>query len=478
MNFNPFKRSKKYDLSKASSEFTKEILEEYDNSRPNGPQEKLCLAPFKSMYFSYSGSMNVCCYSRTYILGQYPMQSIKETWLGKRADALREYITQNNLDHGCEGCKMHILSGGYDVTKAKQYDEMTLNDNGYPSVMEFELDNTCNLECEMCSGNFSSLIRKNREGRPPLENPYDAEFVRQLEEFIPHLQEVKFYGGEPFLIKIYYDIWEKIIELNPSIRISVQTNGTILNNRVKRIMEKSEFHIGISIDSLQKASYESIRKNATFERTMENLEWFKDYCKQRGTFFGLAACAMPQNWKELPDFVRHCNEFEIPIYFNTVFFPPERSFPSLGAEELLHIIEALSLEKFPRNTPIEIKNKNHFEDQIKQLKHLLKEKLTEIPRLSKLESMDDLKQFVGICINEQPVWSEDDKNHKRTAIFANLDELEIRLGEHFDYASVFNRWNMAGQSSVFIHNMLSEFETGPIDHLVVRINGTLLPEVG
>ena len=55
------------------------------------------------------------------------------------------------------------------------------------------------------------------------ENPYDAAFVKQLEEFIPHLEEVKFYGGEPFLIEIYYEIWEKIMELNPKVRISVQT---------------------------------------------------------------------------------------------------------------------------------------------------------------------------------------------------------------------------------------------------------------
>jgi sulfatase maturation enzyme AslB (radical SAM superfamily) len=405
------------------------------------------------------------------------MQSIKETWFGARADALREYISQSNLDHGCEGCKMHILSRSYDVTKAKQYDEMTLNHNGYPSVMEFELDNTCNLECEMCSGNFSSLIRKNREGRAPLERSYDNQFVTQLEEFIPHLEEVKFYGGEPFLIDLYYDIWRKIIQLNPSVRISIQTNGTILNNKVKRIMEQSEFHVGISIDSLKKTDYESIRKNASFERTMENVAWFREYCKTRGTFFGIAACAMTHNWQELPDFVRYGNKFDIPIYFNTVFFPAELGFSSLSAEKLQHIIDVLSLEKFPQNSPIEIKNRSQYDDQIRQLKHLLKEKQVEVPRVSKLETMGDMKQFVEICINAQSVWSDLEKKQKCTAIFTKMDELEIRLGEAFDYASLFKRWNLGEQGSVFIHNMLNEFENAPIDHLIVRLNGSLRPAI-
>ncbi|MDP6909849.1 MAG: SPASM domain-containing protein, partial [Flavobacteriales bacterium] len=231
MRLNPLTYFKKHDLSNASPEFTQEGLKDYNQSRPLGPQKKVCWAPFKSLYFGHYGKAIACCYNRTYILGNYPEQSIDEIWRGQQAENLRKYISNNNLDHGCQGCKSQILARNFDATKAKQYDQVKLNRNGYPSVMEFELSNVCNLECEMCSGDFSSLIRQNREGKPPLEEPYDEAFVEQLEEFIPHLEEVKFYGGEPFLIDIYYQIWEKIIEINPTVRISVQTNGTILNNR-------------------------------------------------------------------------------------------------------------------------------------------------------------------------------------------------------------------------------------------------------
>jgi MoaA/NifB/PqqE/SkfB family radical SAM enzyme len=47
----------------------------------------------------------------------------------------------------------------------------------YPSMLELELNNTCNLECVMCIGELSSSIRKNREKLPAIRSPYDEAFV-------------------------------------------------------------------------------------------------------------------------------------------------------------------------------------------------------------------------------------------------------------------------------------------------------------
>jgi hypothetical protein len=212
---------------------------------------------------------------------------------------------------------------------------------------------------------------------------------------------------------------------------------------------------------------------------MEYVEWFRNYCKERNTFFGISACAMPQNWHELPDFVRYCNSHNITIYFNTVFFPTYCGFPSLEPQKLQHIIEVLSSETFPESSPIEVKNKHHFEDQIRQLKHLLKKKEKEMEMEtdtsdpSRLENMADLKRFVADFIQDQSSWSDAVKRQKQATISANLDQLELKLGETFDYASVFKRWNLEMHNSTFIHNMLSEFETATTDDLVVRVNGAV-----
>lgn len=416
---NPFSSNNYTPLSNA-------LVKAYNQHRPMGAKQYLCYAPFKNIYFGHYGRAVACCYNRTHVLGEYPAQSIKEIWFGKQAEKLREYIKHNDLALGCFGCKQHIVSGNYDGSKSKQYDQHTLNKNKYPSVMEFELSNVCNLECEMCNGNFSSLIRAKRENLPPLHIPYDNKFVDQLEEFIPYLDEVKFYGGEPFLIDIYYEIWDRIIKINPNVRISVQTNGTTLNSRLKDLMEKIDFHINVSFDSLQKEAYESIRKNANYERVLENIAYFKDYCKRKNTFFGISVCAMQQNWRELPDFINYCNNMDVPVYFHTVSFPLSCSIRAMVASEIDEIKAYLERFDFAEDTPTQKKNKVHYFDFIKQIENwqYQTEKRTSVKRV---RNMAELKEVVAKYINSDDTVDKGVRDKKVERIVSRITELEGKI---------------------------------------------------
>lgn len=422
LNFlNLFKNDKYSPLSKG-------LIREYNKHRPAGAKQYVCYAPFKNIYFGHQGKAVACCYNRTHVLGEYPVQSVKEIWFGHEAERLRDHIKHDDLSMGCYGCKQHIVSGNYDGSKSKQYDEHTLNRNKYPSVMEFELSNVCNLECEMCNGNFSSLIRAKREKLPPLENPYDSKFVDQLEEFIPYLDEVKFYGGEPFLIDIYYEIWERIIKINPKVRISVQTNGTTLNSRLKDIMEKIDFHINVSFDSLQKDIYESIRKNANYERVVENIEYFNSYCKRKNTFFGISVCAMQQNWKELPDFIRYCNKLDVPVYFHTVSFPLTSSIRSMPMAEVKDVYAYLTGFDFPTDNAVQKKNRQHYFDftnQVKEWCSQAEKRGTE----KGAATMSELKLLVADYIMSDTNDTLDDKAREKKAdrIVSRITELEAKF---------------------------------------------------
>lgn len=377
------------------------VLEEYNKTRPLGPQKLLCHAPFKSIYFGHHGKAIACCYNRTYILGEYPANSIKEIWFGEAAETLRQYIKHNNLTSGCMGCHGQLVAGNFDAVKTKQYDERPFNFNLYPSVLEFELSNVCNLECVMCSGFFSSLIRRKRENLPEIPMYYDTAFVEQLDEFIPHLEEVKFYGGEPFLIDYYYNIWDRIIVLNPKVRISIQTNATTYNKRVESILEKANVHLNISLDSLQKDTYEAIRVNAKFERVMENIHAFHSYCKARNTFFGISACMMRNNWHEAPDFINLCNEWNVPVYFHTVFHPKDLALISLPVKELESISSILSAHSFPSDTPVQRKNKRHYEDLINQINGWIKTTTEREDMGLRISSIAGLEKYLSARLKQQ-----------------------------------------------------------------------------
>jgi radical SAM protein with 4Fe4S-binding SPASM domain len=337
------------------------LIREFNDARPLGPQKMLCYAPFKMMYFAFGGEVIACCHNRRHVLGNIQQQSLEEIWKGKEYELLREFIRNDDLNHGCEVCK-NLLSGrNFDGAKNSLYDRYSVRN--WPRTMEFELDNTCNLACVICNDLFSSRIPGMRQK----DNPYGAEFVEQLRPFIPHLKEAKFYGGEPFLIPIYYQIWDLMMKYNPSINILIQTNGTVLNEKVRSYLARGRFSINVSIDSFQGETFEKIRKHADFSTTMENLEWFRTYCYEMKTHLGIIPTPNRLNWEHLPEITRRAGEMGARVYFNTLITPLEYALWNLPPEELNSMHARLSAQELPDHNTLTQLNKKHFGDFLLQL---------------------------------------------------------------------------------------------------------------
>jgi hypothetical protein len=196
---------------------------------------------------------------------------------------------------------------------------------------------------------LSSTIRKDREMLPPLKSPYGKKFMEELRSFIPHLKEARFNGGEPFLIKIYYDIWDMILEINPEIKVTIATNGTVLNNKVKNYLNRGNFHLNISMDGFSKNIYESTRLNGDFDKLIQNFQWFRDYCHQKKKTLCIMINPMRQNWWEMPDFVNWCNENSVHLWFNTIVRPENQAIWNLASVQLQKIYQQLSEAKINPN---------------------------------------------------------------------------------------------------------------------------------
>lgn len=330
---------------------SREDISKYKRFRKNTDTSVLCHAPFVNLNFDQYGNMTACCYNRVEILGRYPQDTILNAWQGSRASDFRRSIMEHNMEGGCAICMAQIRSGNYAGTKARFYDEyakagfwgrprpVVPDGDVLPTVLELELSNTCNLECVMCSGAFSSTIRKNREQLPPLPMIYDAAFVEQLAALMPGLTDMKFLGGEPFLIDIYYDIWETILRVNPDIRVHITTNGTVLNERAKRILRQLKVGIVLSLDSIAPDTYAAIRRGGQLERVLQHFEFFKEITNSNNTYLSLAVCPMIQNWKEIPGLLRFATAQGCSIHFNTVVNPAAYSLYNLETSALREVVE-------------------------------------------------------------------------------------------------------------------------------------------
>ncbi len=269
---------------------------------------------------------------------------------------MRAAVRQQQLPDGCEFCADQLFARNFSGFLGKGFDHIAryiplaeaenragANYSHTPLRMDFELSNTCNLECAMCSGYFSSTIRLNREKLPAFPQIYDEAFVDQLTPLLANLKTANFIGGEPFLIDIYYSIWERLIAIGSECVVAITTNGTVYTSRVRKILEKLNCRITVSLDSIETETYEAIRKNAKLSNTLRNLEAFCEINHNKGKSLAIATCPMVSNWRELPALVSFANERGISIFFNTVVFPAEHSIKELPKEKQRQIASYLRI---------------------------------------------------------------------------------------------------------------------------------------
>ncbi len=346
-------------------------LIEYHKSRVTGPEPCVCHAPTRSLYIDMQGKYTACCFNRVHVFGKYPEDNLKGIIAGEKRKFLQKELCRSNFMYGCQHCHRLIESGNFEGTEARLYDTLKKQEN-FPSEIIFELDNTCNLSCLMCHEGFSSSIAR-KKGVELIKENFDDNFFEQLKNLIPYLKVAKFLGGEPFLIQVYYRIWDLIIEINPKCKIILQTNGTIFNEKIRNYLLKGNFYIGVSIDSLEKEKFESIRAGADFQIVLKNLEEFKKISRKKNNYMNISVCPMLQNIYEIPQIIEFCNNNGFFVYFNTVY---TKGFAINDADEeqLSEIIKFLKSTKITGKSYIGKRNLKFYADLIRNIENIYEQK--------------------------------------------------------------------------------------------------------
>lgn len=337
---------------------TPDLIAELNRAQGLPAGTSACPAASINLHFSQLGVVTACCFNRRQVLGVYPQNSVSEIWTAKPIQELRAALARHDLSKGCEKCQQQIEArdfGGshavfysnYATITGKRRKDLGLEPPGDPVTapmpmrLEFNIHNSCNLQCIMCHGLASSAIRTRREGLPAMANPYDEAFVDQLEPFFPYVVETDFMGGEPFLIPVYIMLWERIARTNPKMQVVILTNGTILNDQIKQLLERINCWMHVSIDSVFKQTYETIRRGASYEEVMSHCHYYVDLMRSRGRSVIFRFCPMRVNWREIPDTVEFCNERGIQLMYNQVDSPLSLSLHTLPTAELRSVVAYL-----------------------------------------------------------------------------------------------------------------------------------------
>lgn len=341
----------------------KEILIKYFSRRNRLFPSRLCYAPFSNIYIKPDGSVQPCCFNHSDITGNLKDEGIMEIWAGNSFNNLRNTISSYKLEGGCFQCKEMLNEKTFFLIPARDFD-CNCTGRNFPAAMELELSNRCNLECIMCTGILSEFTGNNN---PMNKGISDNVILEKITPVLKHVKRVKFIGGEPLLHEINFRVMEILLSINPRCSITIQTNATILNRKVKEILEKGRFNIGVSIDSLNRAGYENIRLHADFDTVMSNIRYFNEYCTRKRTTFGIAVCPLRLNWKELPEFIRFGNSLNALVHFNRVTIPNIVSLTTLPSRELKDIYDYLNLFRFTYSTGRQKNNSENYKSLVNQI---------------------------------------------------------------------------------------------------------------
>lgn len=309
-----------------------------------------CLAPSMQMHLLPDGDVRACC-RNSIPLGNIAEQRLPAIWASTRRAIMTRELDAGKTPTGCENCAMEVAVEGRRGSFPEVFDfwENRLGRDGastpWPTRMEFNLSNHCNLQCVQCSGDLSSSIRIHREGRAALPTVYDDLFFDDLRTFVPHLRHANFAGGEPFLGAENFRVWEIIAELSPGLDCTINTNATQWNRRVQDVLDRGRFSFIFSLDGISKQTFESIRVGADLGVVLANVERFREYSARSGTDVNINHCLMPQNHHEFGDLLLYAEERQIQVNCSVVRTPEECSIAHLPQSEIRAIHRRLKRQE-------------------------------------------------------------------------------------------------------------------------------------
>ena len=325
----------------------------------------------------------------------------------------------------------------------------------------------------MCTGLLSSSIRNNRDKLPPLKSPYGAKFVEELKEFIPHLHEARFNGGEPFLIKIYWEIWDLILSINPKITIVIATNGTVLNERVKDYLQRGNFNINLSIDGMSADTYNKIRINGDINKVLENFKWFRDFCHTHQRTLCVMVNPMRQNWYEMADLANFCNENNVNIWYNTITRPVDQAIWNLPYSQLKDIYDKLSTTILKPNIKTD---RGVYQYNVSTYKNLVEQQIKTWmleARENEYNHSNGADEPLNMKVNFEIKWNtfirEKGVDEARASILKDkLSTLELQLSNETDETTFYK---ILASSSMEV--LVSNLENYNLEKLKDRFRGAI-----
>lgn len=230
-------------------------------------RKNFCAAPWSSLSLDPDGLAKTCCIAQDRV----DLQEFDQASSNSKFIEIRQAFIDDQQHTNCNGCWERERSGDLDSRRSiYQYDDFY---HDLDSVTNFQLEyldlrwsNTCNLNCVYCGPTFSSKWAE-LQGQ---KQRYRV-FPTVTDANLKSLKVLQLAGGEPLLIKENLEILERLLKLNPEVKIEVITNLTMIGNQIYKALKQFD-HVTwvVSFESTGQR-FEYIRNGAKWHEFYNNL---------------------------------------------------------------------------------------------------------------------------------------------------------------------------------------------------------------
>ncbi len=219
-----------------------------------------------------------------------------------------------------------------------------------PRKLNIEVTTRCNLNCDMC-------MRKlwKEDG-----SDMTMETYRALLPIFPEIEAVNIIGiGEPLLNENVIEMIRLGKEhLPPNGAFSLTTNATLLDDTMaKQLVSSGLDDIVVSIDAATSGTYNEIRKDASLDQVLTNVERLNKAKKKLGIQtprIGFEFVAMKRNISELPQVVDLAARYGISFIIITHLLPHtsemnDQTLYEYDSDQAIELFNATEAEAKRRN---------------------------------------------------------------------------------------------------------------------------------
>ena len=265
--------------------------------------DSFCMLPWIHLHAWPDGRAYPCCLGvAKHPVGNFKEKTMREIWNDEPMREMRRNMLDDRPCQECADCYEQEAAGFASMRNNSNKNfaqfidsvDQTLPDGTYPDFQlhywDVRFSNICQLKCRSCGSIFSSrwydddvkLWGKELRPRVSFAGRHEEDVWEQMQEHVPHLEQIYFAGGEPLIMEEHNRILKLLIDKgNTNVRLIYNTNLNDLNYKRESVLELWKHFpnvcVAASLDDMGSRA-EIIRSGTNWDKVEQNIRDLKREC--------------------------------------------------------------------------------------------------------------------------------------------------------------------------------------------------------